>query len=478
MNDEIVIRVVSNRAGAGMIRITSTGGSTVQNLKEEVSKHFKILPANFQLSLDQNGSKILSSAKSTLRHYGLQSGAILFLILLAKESAPELSGVSLVPKIVNVEEKVPLETKSDPAAALKEEKTSDEKTEPIFQSFDIFLRSRDYNTVDLPQFINYKSKPLEKGVMNKLVPSISLKHQPYRHCDHLEVLGFKIMGYFVQAWQKDMVQAKFAYMLGYFEEDHHYPMGIRAVMETLYEPAGIQFEKGTPFPMHPDPFLPSVEALAGKLDLRIIGCVFTHLTREEHLTAQEVIRFASLQASYTNTQHYTKCPVTPFVISTVSPAKGSGQPQINAYMISDLGLALVRDGVISTKPNDSRHVFLKEAKEHEICPEILQEGKPTKEFDCDWLIVRVNESAPINDDNKTFTHCTFLPPRSPQLKTSSISEHIREKGRVNEYHVFADFNLLLHITKTFDVETCASICQAILKKTGIDPDLFDILCGV
>lgn len=46
------------------------------------------------------------------------------------------------------------------------------------------------------------------------------------------------MNQFVRYWQEDleMQQQRAAWLIGYFKEDSHYELGIRAVVEGLYEP--------------------------------------------------------------------------------------------------------------------------------------------------------------------------------------------------------------------------------------------------
>lgn len=58
-------------------------------------------------------------------------------------------------------------------------------------------------------------------------------------------------------------------------------------------------------------------------------------------------------------------------------------------------MALVRDGLIDPKQDDNLKIHLVNPNEYVIFPGVLEEGTETTSFDTSWVLVRVNESAPI-----------------------------------------------------------------------------------
>lgn len=72
----------------------------------------------------------------------------------------------------------------------------------------------------------------------QLPKSVTLKHQVYRHVDHLELMCVKEFQSFVSFWRNDLggLQQRCGWMIGYYVEDENYEQGIRAVCEAIYEP--------------------------------------------------------------------------------------------------------------------------------------------------------------------------------------------------------------------------------------------------
>ncbi|XP_058515373.1 uncharacterized protein LOC131478826, partial [Ochotona princeps] len=238
-----------------------------------------------------------------------------------------------------------------------------------FKSFGAFLRERNFSTRDLPGMRSYRPVKLEAGKMNKLPPPITLGQLQYRHVDHLEMMNVEEVQHFVHFWQYNLqtLQQRFGYMFGYYTEDPHYPDGIRAVCEAIYEPP----QDNTLTEIRIDEAaekqeLAIAEQLAERLGLELIGCIFTHAPREELLTASEVLRLAKYQLARQRTTHYTGYPLSNFACCTISldqrkthDGEGGGEAVANAFMVSDLIMALVRDNVIAEEQPDDSHLVLR-----------------------------------------------------------------------------------------------------------------------
>lgn len=357
------------------------------------------------------------------------------------------------------------------------------ESQPNFKSFDYFLKQRGYNTTDLPLNLEYKSVYLCKGRVNKIPLSITLKHQEYRHVDHLELMNVEEVRNFVNYWYtyNNMLEQRIGWMYGYYREDNHYNLGIRAVCECIYEPP--QFCEDNKIHLLEDDFLPTVDLIAERLGLERIGWIFTHLPRQEYLTSDEVVNIAKMQlTNIKKNMHYTNYPISNFITCTISPDPLlSNEPVTNAFMVSDLGMALMRDNLIEENQINPSHIQLRNPNKNELLPQILESGKETNKFDTDWFIVRVNESAPkvVRSIFKNF----HFPRENRQHSQSAF--HVKEYFRSNKLdrgtkgiHQCSDFHLILFVAKVLDIETALALCDATLNKKEIDPIIEEMLTSV
>ncbi|KJP88843.1 hypothetical protein AK88_01533 [Plasmodium fragile] len=352
-----------------------------------------------------------------------------------------------------------------------------------FKSFDYFLKTREYNTTDLPLNLTYESVFLCKGRFIKIPLSVTLKHQQYRHVDHLELMNVEEVKNFVQYWYTNgsMCEHRVGWMYGYYREDPHYTLGIRAVCECIYEPP--QINEVDKVKLLPDDFLDSVDVIANRLGLERIGWIFTHLPRKEHLTSEEVVQIAKLQlANLKKNTHYTNYSVSNFITCTISPDPMlSNEPVTNAFMVSDLGMALIRSNMVDPIQKDPSVIQLRNPMRNELLPLILEGGKETNKFDADWFIVRINESAP-KVVRSLFRNFHF--PRENRLRAPSaydVKEYFSspklERG-TNGMHRCSDFHLILFACRVLDMETALALCDAALGKKEIDPIIEEILTSV
>lgn len=94
-------------------------------------------------------------------------------------------------------------------------------------------------------------------------------------------------------------------------------------------------------------------------------------------------------------RHYTGYPVSTFVSLKVSldPDHG-GEASPDAFQISDLGLAMVRDGLIDENNEAPDRVHIKAPDKGILMPTVLESGRSVNSADVDWFVIRVGETAP------------------------------------------------------------------------------------
>lgn len=366
---------------------------------------------------------------------------------------------------------------------LKKENNENKKNEPNFKSFDYFLKLREYNTTDLPLNNEYKSVYLVKGQLNKIPLSVTLKHQEYRHVDHLELMNIEEIKNFVNYWcyENHMIEQRVGWMYGYYKEDSHYNLGIRAVCECIYEPP--QFCEGDKVRLLPDYFMNNVDLIAEKLGLEKIGIIFTHLPRKEYLTSEELVNIAKLQLSnLKKNTHYTNYSISNFITCTISPDPSlNNEPITNAFMVSDLGMSLIRDNLIDEIQDDPSHIKLRTPNKYELLPQILEGGKETNKFDTDWFIIRVNDSAPkiVRSifKNYHFSRENRNKPQTVYDVKEYFSSSKLNRG-VNGNSRCSDFHLIIFAAKVLDIETALVLCDAIVNNKEIDPIIEEMLTSI
>eukprot|EP01071_Lankesteria_metandrocarpae_P007100 Lankesteria_metandrocarpae@DN4579_c0_g1_i1.p1 len=502
---KIVVRVVSV---AGRVRVEIGDRETFGKLKETVAAACNVSVDSVSLSHEQGDKLAPSSGDSTsLRRLGIKHGSILHLSSTTPPTitgtdinrATTLSSTSL--KDANTsnteqqQQRASSSSTTQPTPAYSSSPTptasstqhpgaqqDDANKKPHFTSFDQFLKERRYAIGDLALSRSFKPTPIARGRMNKLPPPVSLKRQTYRHVDHLEFMNVGDVSEFVRYWRNDcnLVSQRVGWMYGYYREDAHYDMGIRAVLEGIYEPP--QTPDGETSKLLDDELKESVDLLAASLGLECIGLLFTGLPSEEPLTPAEVVRVGELQLARSTDAHFSGYPVSTFVSCKIRLSETTGDPEPFAYMMSDLAIALIRDGVISHTPGNTSELAVRDPTESEALPQILEQGKPIKQFPVSWLLIPVNNSAPKKP--QSIFHSTRFPRenRETEVTPATLSAHLKAcKSTIpieRNYLKFADFHLLIYVMKLFDIDTALALSDAIINKKAVDVHLDELLSTI
>lgn len=457
-------------APAGRFRVEVPSDASLKTLYKEIavacgvdkSQSFVLYrEPNFRRHVKHTGQIFLNSPEADL-----PNGQVLYLKFTSEEGA-----------------RIAEETMERVAATHVERPLLPEEPEEVdlknmkFQSFDFYLKNKlNYDTTSLPLNLCFGSKMLRRGCANSLPPTITLKHQCYRAVDHVEFQNAKEMSGFVGYWRGDLgcQLQRCAWLIGYYREDSHYPLGVRAVVEALYEPPQECIDQ-QPI-MLEDSNFDNVRAVASALGLEVVGWIFTHSKRDPalFLTSQECIRIAQLQLQHSTTNHYSGYRVSPFVTVTMSLGE-DGNPATNAFIVSDLGMALVRDGLALPEQKMPNRIVLRPPKKDELNPAFLENGKIVEAFDVEWVIVRLNDTAPVHPQS-IFSSWSFPPQNrliEPQI--SDLSDYIRSRPDKTAHSSYADWHLLLFILKLFDAATAIEVAKHIIDETPIDQSFAETL---
>jgi len=478
---------------AGRSRIVLPSSSTLAELQAEVKTRCGVEPGDQQLSFDPAGNRPIDGPPSAqLSQLGFVNGSEVHLrnreasiagqVLtkvpvsvepeepVAKSSSAGGAGPSVPPAPSSSSSSAPASSGSAPKAVESDGK----KADPKFETFDAFLRKRQYDVGALPGNQKYVTVKITRGGMLKIPPSVSIKQQPYRHIDTLSVINVPEMESFIGYWQGVLLEnamQRAGFMYGYYLEDKNYDEGTRAIMEAIYEPqqemAGEVAEM-----VKDDQEMSRVNRIAEALGLECIGWVFTSLPLEDGLllSPEEVVRIARLQNDHSTDKHFTKYTLSKFVSCAVRPDPAhNGAPGINPFMVSEQACSMLRDGILTATPSERRACVVREAGKDEMIPDFVCEGRSSKKIATDFFIVRVNDTAP-KKHQRLLTHAEFPRenrPTHPQRREDLKKFFSKIPKSEPSWSRFADFHLLLYIAKEIDVDTAVTIAECVRDRKDI-----------
>ncbi|XXZ98084.1 nuclear protein localization protein 4 [Meyerozyma guilliermondii] len=261
--------------------------------------------------------------------------------------------------------------------------------------------------------------PYPKGICSKCQPPvITLQQQQFRMVDHVEFADSGILNDFIDVWRQTGVQ-RFGFMFGRYEVFDKVPLGIKAVVEAIYEPPQAGETDGiTLLPWENQELVLKV---AEKLNLYPVGIAFTDLTDsgarngtvlcKRHkdtyfLSCLEVLMAARFQIEHPNiTKHSNSGRFSSKFVTCVVSGGLEGEIEPRSFQVSTNAEALVRADIItgSTQPsmlyiNSSQgkryvpDVFYSKINEYGL--EVKTNAKPA--FPVDFLLVTLSDAFPLN----------------------------------------------------------------------------------
>lgn len=355
-------------------------------------------------------------------------------------------------------------------------------------------------------------EPWPRGICSKCQPSaITLQQQNFRMVDHVEFQKSALINEFIECWRYTGTQ-RFGYMYGTYQRYDATPLGVKAVVEAIYEPPQHDEQDGLTMDMEQvKEEMSKVDQLAETFGLFPVGLIFTDLNDcgagdgsvfcKRHkdsffLSSLEVSMAARHQLSHPNVSRFSEQGhySSKFVTCVIS---GNLQNEIDiaSYQVSTSAEALVDADMITGSTHPSM-AFINETTSERYVPEIFymkknEYGLTIKEnakpaFPVDYLLLSLTHGFPLESSERKplFATTSDFPWANRQAMGLSQDHHELKRylygaatsGDFKELQSkLSNFHLLLYLHSLEVLSPSEWLLLVDAVKTDEDEKLFELI---
>eukprot|EP01084_Bolivina_argentea_P047642 87813_1 len=355
-----------------------------------------------------------------------------------------------------------------------------------------FAKTQPWN-IDPPQ---YDYKPVAMGNQvnfSDLPPNAVVIRQKYRHVDVATFYDKAPYEKFKSQWERNNSIQKAAYLIGKYEmipnnleKKKKVTRSTKIVSKDsklmcakiycLYEPP--QKGTGRGVKLLKDQNSDLVDSVISACGMQRIGIIYTTLPRggkkyngDIFMSGNEIFTSARLQEKYKNKN-------TGFS-KFVSLICHIGTKEAQCFMISDQGVAMIKNGLVSagstslTDDAKDNYGFMKvNVPPPKIyLPGVVNENKEIKQgehFPPDAVLVNIIATAAQKQEH-VFNYVHFPSPQNATI--DHIRQHLAHHKDKELHIALSDFNLLIYLTKVIDAQLAMKIAQHVVSKQRMDKEL-------
>ncbi|GAB5592589.1 nuclear protein localization protein 4 [Umbelopsis nana] len=337
--------------------------------------------------------------------------------------------------------------------------------------------------------------PWPEGICTKCQPSaITLQSQPYRLVDHIEFSSASLIDNFIHYWRATGCQ-RFGYLYGRYEPYTEVPLGIKAVVEAIYEPPQEDHMDGLALSL-PWQDEETINQVAASCGLQKVGMIFTDLlddgtgkgtvVTKRHvdsyiLSSLECSFAAEMQRLHPNKSRYS--PTGKFgskFVTCVISGDEQGGIGVSGYQVSNTMVAMQEAGIVepSMKPSV---MLVKEGIPHQrYVPEVFYKyknkyGVPVQEpakptFPVEYLLVNVTNGFPQNPSPAFASVVPFAIENRTVLESQTLgqlSQRLSSCSSPADYlTALSDFHLLCFVRSSglLSADEFNALCKAIVDR--------------
>ncbi|KAJ1943804.1 nuclear protein localization protein 4, partial [Linderina pennispora] len=320
--------------------------------------------------------------------------------------------------------------------------------------------------------------PWPEGICTKCQPSaITLMRQRFRMVDHVEFAHQELVERLLAFWRATRCQ-RFGYLLGHYERYTEVPLGVKAVVEAVYEPKQAWDVDGIKLPLESEEHTQEMERAAEAATacgLQIVGMVFTDLEPADEagkvlfrrhgnsyfLTSLECRLAAYMQNKYPSRCRWARGGHFGSKFVTVCISGNQDQDvEMTAWQVSSQAMAMQKADLVvpssvpsklcvleATKTRYVPDIFYKYTNEYNL--PVTANAKPA--FPIEYLLVNLTygfpkqpmakfrRPEPFPIENREHMHEV----QTPALLRSRIQEAVADPAKIAA--VLSDFHLLVYL---------------------------------